>query len=293
MISPRLQPSRIWHRSQGTGTGSWSEAVVQDALCLHLNFVGEGHLHWKNGQKALVRPMTLYWSRGAIQAERIPGRDTHECLTLIYPDDWLDHTLREAHSQAQSARRPFVQPPFRSASLHGRMLTQADRTWAQARMAPHLCEQARLLLDSARLTDFLVHELFESSDELDAAPVSRTERVARERVDRAKAEMLRQLDEVPSLEALALVAGCSPHYLSRTFTQIEGVPLSLWLRRVRMDRASELLSSGQCNVSEAALEVGYRSLSHFSRAFAEEKGVAPSKWVEHLGRLQATGGLAV
>lgn len=293
MTQPRLQPSRVWHRSQGVGSGLWSEAVIPDALCLHLNFTGEGQLIWKNGRSVTVRPMTLYWSRGAARAERAPGRDSHECLTLIYPDHWLEHTLREAHSHAQSARRPFVQPPFRAASQHGRMLTQQDRTWAQARMAPHLCEQARLLLDSARLTDFLVHELFESTEELDAAPVSRTERVARERVDRAKAEMLRQLDEVPSLEALALVAGCSPHYLSRTFTQIEGVPLSLWLRRVRMDRAAELLSSGKCNVSEAALEVGYRSLSHFSRAFSEEKGVTPSKWVEHLGRLQTSGGMAV
>lgn len=280
------QPSRTWHRSQGLGGGAWAEALAPQALCLHLNFTGEARLDWRNSRHVLVRPMTLLWSRGAARAERLPGRDNHECLTLVYPDAWLDHTLREAHSQAQPARRPFVQPPFRPGFLHGRMLTQEDRTWGQARMAPHLCEQARLLLDSARLTDFLVHELFESSEDLDSAPVSRTERVARERVDRAKAEMLRQLDEVPSLEALALVAGCSPHYLSRTFTQIEGVPLSLWLRRVRMDRAATLLSSGRCNVSEAALEVGYKSLSHFSRAFAEEKGVTPSKWVEHIDTLQ-------
>ncbi len=282
------QPSRVWHRSTSSGAGRWTEALAPEALCLHLNFSGEGQLQWRKGRVYPLRPMTLVWARGAVQAERLPGRDRHECLTLIYPDAWLDHTLRAALNQIQPERRPLVQPPFHQGLLYGRVLTQDDRTWGQARMAPHLCEQARRLLDSTRLTDFLVHELFGSMEELDPAPVSRTERVARERVERAKAEMLRQLDEVPSLEALALVAGCSPHYLSRTFTQIEGVPLSLWLRRVRMDRAADLLSTGRCNVSEAALEVGYRSLSHFSRAFAEEKGVAPSRWVEHLDELRSS-----
>jgi AraC-like DNA-binding protein len=280
-------PTRVWHRSPAAlGDGRWPEAFISQALCLHLNFSGEGRLHWRNGRQHQLAPMTLVWSRGVTRAERLPGRDGHECLTLVYPDGWLNHTLRDAHGQVKADRRPFVQAPFRTGLLQGRVLTQNDRAWAQARMAPHLCDQARQLLDGSRLTDFLVHELFLAADEPDLAPVSRTMRVAKERVDRAKAEMLRHIDEVPSLESLAMVAGCSPHYLSRTFTQIEGVPLSLWLRRVRMDRASELISSGQCNVSEAALEVGYRSLSHFSRAFAEEKGVAPSRWVDHLGSLR-------
>ncbi len=56
--------------------------------------------------------------------------------------------------------------------------------------------------------------------------------------------------------------------------------MSLWLRRQRIERAAALIASGRCNVSEAAVEVGYRSLSHFSRAFFEEKGVSPSKWLE-------------
>lgn len=288
MIGMIPQPTRLWHRSQTHAGSGWPEALVPQALSLHLNFVGEARLHWKNRRPTVVRPMTLVWARGATRAARLSGREGHECLTLIYPDAWLRHTLQETHSQMHSIRAWFVSPALHSGSLNGRAVTQEDRTWAQARMAPHLCEQARLLLDGARLTDFLVRELFESPDELGGAPVSRTERVARERVERAKAELLRQIDEAPSLEALALVAGCSPHYLSRTFTQIEGVTLSLWLRRVRMDRAAELLSSGRCNVSEAALEVGYRSLSHFSRAFAEEKGVVPSKWVEHLDTFQSS-----
>jgi AraC-like DNA-binding protein len=36
-----------------------------------------------------------------------------------------------------------------------------------------------------------------------------------------------------------------------------------------------LLRTGQCNVTEAALDVGYNSLSHFSAAFHEAFGCCP------------------
>ena len=48
-----------------------------------------------------------------------------------------------------------------------------------------------------------------------------------------------------------------------------------YLRQVRLERAAELLKTGRCNVTEAALEVGYNSLSHFSSAFHEMFGCCP------------------
>lgn len=278
------QPTRHWHTSQGFGAASWPEAQHSDALCLHLNFQGEGELTWKSGQQTRLRPQTLLWTRGDYTAQRLAVRERHECLTLVFPDAWLNPSLRDTKAQVPAELHPFILTPFARQAVRSRALTQEDRTWAYSLMAPHLCDQARRLLDSARLTDFLVRELFDPANGAETvAAMSRTERVARERVEKAKTEMLRQLDETPPLEVLAAAAGCSPHYLSRTFAQVEGKPLTLWLRRARIEKAAELIASGRCNVSEAALEVGYRSFSHFSRAFAEEKGVQPSRWVAHLG----------
>ena len=48
-----------------------------------------------------------------------------------------------------------------------------------------------------------------------------------------------------------------------------------YTRQLRMERAAELLRSGKFNVTEAALEVGYASLSHFSQAFHETFGCCP------------------
>ena len=48
-----------------------------------------------------------------------------------------------------------------------------------------------------------------------------------------------------------------------------------YVRKVRMERAAELLRSGRFNVTEAAMEVGYSSLSHFSQAFCQVMGCCP------------------
>ena len=48
-----------------------------------------------------------------------------------------------------------------------------------------------------------------------------------------------------------------------------------YTRQLRMERAAELLKSGKFNVTEAALEVGYSSLSHFSQAFHYMFGCCP------------------
>jgi AraC-like DNA-binding protein len=83
------------------------------------------------------------------------------------------------------------------------------------------------------------------------------------------------LAEPPSLEEIGREVGCSPFHLSRTFSQETGMTIPQYLRKLRMERAAELLRSGSHNVTEAALEVGYSSLSHFSMAFCQTMGCCP------------------
>ena len=104
----------------------------------------------------------------------------------------------------------------------------------------------------------------------------RQKRVANERVQRV-IELLRgNLAGPPDLLELGRRVGCSPFYLSRTFSQELGVTIPQYLRQLRMERAAELLRSGKFNVTEAALEVGYSSLSHFSQAFCQTMGCCPN-----------------
>jgi len=111
--------------------------------------------------------------------------------------------------------------------------------------------------------------------------------VSRQRVERAIEILSQRLVEPPALKELGREVGCSPYYLSRTFSREMGMTIPQYLRQIRMERAAELLKSGKWNVTEAALEVGYNSLSHFSQAFCETMGCCPGFYP--LGLTRSTG----
>jgi signal transduction histidine kinase/ligand-binding sensor domain-containing protein/DNA-binding response OmpR family regulator len=58
---------------------------------------------------------------------------------------------------------------------------------------------------------------------------------------------------------------------------LDETPTAL-LRRVRLERAAQLLAARAGSVSEVAYASGFNSVSHFSRVFREVHGVTPSRW---------------
>ena len=85
----------------------------------------------------------------------------------------------------------------------------------------------------------------------------------------------RYSDSELTVAAIAAEAGVTPDYLSRQFRTLTGVGGQENLRRCRFARAADMLASG-ASVSDTAKRVGFASLSHFSREFKKELGVAPS-----------------
>ena len=103
----------------------------------------------------------------------------------------------------------------------------------------------------------------------------RVKRLNGERVQKVRAILKESLSEPPPLEEIGRRVGCSHFHLSRIFAQETGNTIMGYLRELRLERAAQLLRGGQCNVTEAALEVGYKSLSHFTAAFRETFGCCP------------------
>ena len=101
----------------------------------------------------------------------------------------------------------------------------------------------------------------------------------RDPVKRAIHLLRERLDQALDLTATAKEVGVAPHHLSRRVSAETGSTLQRHLRRLRIERACEALDSGKMNVTEVALEVGYQSLSHFAKAFREETGGPPGRWL--------------
>jgi AraC-like DNA-binding protein len=85
------------------------------------------------------------------------------------------------------------------------------------------------------------------------------------------------LDDPPSVGVLAEQAGVSPSKFKQLFPKVCGMTPYAYVRKLRMEKAFDLLQSGEMNVTEVAYEVGYESISHFSKVFFNYFGLKPSK----------------
>lgn len=77
---------------------------------------------------------------------------------------------------------------------------------------------------------------------------------------------------------LAAMCGITPEYFRSIFQSFYGVSPIKYINRLKMEHASELLSSGMYSVTEAATLSGYNDLSHFSREFKKIYGVKPTEY---------------
>lgn len=86
-----------------------------------------------------------------------------------------------------------------------------------------------------------------------------------------------------SIQDAAVRLGLNGEYLNKLFKKEVNQSFSRYLTQFRMNRAREILVSGECNVSEAAAQVGYKSSQYFSITFRQYMGYPPSEAARHRG----------
>ena len=75
------------------------------------------------------------------------------------------------------------------------------------------------------------------------------------------------------LEELAARAFMSERTFCRKFKEATGLPPIAYQRRLRVQKAQELLSSGYYTLEDAAAALGFTDAAHLSRCFYQETGV--------------------
>lgn len=86
-----------------------------------------------------------------------------------------------------------------------------------------------------------------------------------------------ELAERIDIPALAASVSLSPFYFHRLFKNAVGYTVEEYTRLRRLARSAEILKGG-ATVTDAALQCGFESPSHFSRCFAETYGMTPSEY---------------
>ncbi|WP_299115438.1 helix-turn-helix transcriptional regulator [uncultured Winogradskyella sp.] len=99
------------------------------------------------------------------------------------------------------------------------------------------------------------------------------------KLKKAKDIIIAQMAEPPTLQELADTIGLSLKKLKEGFKQIYGDSVYSFLFDYKMEVARKLLESGDYNVNEVGLKVGYSTASHFIAAFKKKYGTTPKKYI--------------
>lgn len=81
-----------------------------------------------------------------------------------------------------------------------------------------------------------------------------------------------------SLDKLSQHVGHSKNYICKTFKESTGMTINLYLNKVRIDRAAELLINSNLDLSEISNDVGYNNIYHFIKTFKKFVGTSPGNF---------------
>lgn len=102
------------------------------------------------------------------------------------------------------------------------------------------------------------------------------------KIRKAKDIIILRIAEPPTLQELADEIGLSLKKLKEGFKQIYGDTVFSFLFDYKMEVARKLLESGEYNVNEVGLKVGYSAASHFISAFKKKYGTTPKRYLMSL-----------
>jgi AraC-like DNA-binding protein len=268
----RLGVSLQWHDFQTQRSLDWGASFRPRSLEFCLNVEGRGAV----GNQADYVPGSAGYYAVADEPLRASrqAHDHHQFVTVEFSNRHLQQQLADCEGELDPQMRAAIFPQRdRSIVSSARPMTSEQHQVVASLLRPPVSKPAQSLWYQSKALELMSHFLFTPKDP--EFFCMRHKRVARDRVERTKELLGRDLAQPPTLEMLGREVGCSPFYLSRSFSREVGLTIPQYLRKLRMERAAELLRSGRYNVTEAATEVGYASLSHFSKAFCETIGCCP------------------
>jgi len=265
-----------WHDFFARRELDWAASFHPGCVELCLNLEGSGFVEGGGGRTEFSPNSAGFYLRreAPLTAARAAG-EQHRFLTVEFSCPFLSKHLGDT----QAVLHPIVKAaiegcPCDHVSGATARLTAGHQQLVSTLRQPPVYAAAQPLWYQCKALELAVTFLLQPAPDQELF-CTRQQRLAQERVEQVIFLLKQNLADPPSLEELGRRIGCSHFYLSRIFSGQTGQTITQYLRRLRMEKAAELLRSGEYNVTEAALEVGYSSPSHFSQAFHEAFGCCP------------------
>lgn len=271
----RLGVSFEWHRFESRREVDWAKSFHPESVEICLNDLGAGYVRSKKGETSFRNGTAGFYAQGpqALDARRVAD-ETHQFITVEFSSAYLTRHLAGMESALNPVLLQVMEGKEASGVSDAMDLGSDQRALFTSLSQPPVPLAAQALWYQSKAMELMARLFVESPAEPEFF-CTRQKIIARDRVAQVIDILKQDLSEPPSLEEIGARAGCSPFYLSRTFSKEMGMGIPQYLRQLRLEKAADLLKSGEYNVTEAAVEVGYSSLSHFSQAFHQRFGCCP------------------
>ncbi|HVY70379.1 MAG TPA: AraC family transcriptional regulator [Verrucomicrobiae bacterium] len=277
-----------WHDFTAKRDFDWAATFHPDCLELCLNLSGDGFVEGRAGRAEFAPGTAGFYCRDEqpLSGQRNAGQH-HQFLTIEFSPAFLGKHLGGAEATLHPLVRAMVEgKPGRYGTGGVTRLNAGQRQIVDSLRQPPVYAAAQPVWYQCKALELAVTFLFQPPAGAEMF-CTRQQRLAQERVEQVIFLLSQNLAEPPTLEELGRKIGCSHFYLSRIFSNHTGQTITQYLRQLRMEKAAELLRSREYNVTEAALEVGYNSPSHFSQAFHESFGCCPGLYPLPISTQQA------
>jgi len=253
----------------------WGRSFHAESVELCLNLSGLGEV--RRGRREVVlggNAVGLYAvADESLEATRRAG-EQHRFVTVEFSREFITRQLENSAAHVEpTLRKAVLGRRAQSAVAEARPLTTAQQALVARLAKPPVTPAALPLWYQSKVLELIAEFCFSPEQEMFCA---RQKRVARERTERVCEILRTRLEKPPSLEELGREVGVSQFHLSRIFSEEVRMTIPQFVRRIRMERAAELLREGRHNVTETAFAVGYSSLGHFSKSFCEVIGCCPT-----------------
>lgn len=128
------------------------------------------------------------------------------------------------------------------------------------------------------MKSWLRRRMFELSEQLQRKRQGKKYKL----IEEIKEYIEEKLEQNVMLRDAAVHFSFSPNHLGQIFYDETGVYFSDYVAMRRLERVKQLLGDPKLKVYEAANQVGYKNLSHFSKQFKDYYGVSPGDYRRHL-----------
>ena len=120
------------------------------------------------------------------------------------------------------------------------------------------------------------------ADRLDTPEVRGNDEALMERIVQSVNRHLS--DSEFTVEQLCSEAGISRAHLHRKMKEMTGMPVTEFIRNIRLEQAARLLRERKLNITQVAYSVGFSNQGYFSTVFHKHFGVTPRDYVEQQGK---------